>query len=906
VAQPKAKLISPAGRLVFTWKPAEAKTPGGIYLFRYGATTARINHQKNAPSVSGNLPTSNLKPETRNSKHDNNPKRETRNTEQNYSFHFTPGTSCNILFDETTRDYELAEGENSLSAALTPTAYMHSYTVEGNVSDANVSISADGSEVFSGTGSFDTDSTYMDSREKELNLHAEATGYKALDTVVTGNWQGATIKYTMQEETTPTDSYEHVIAGEAMDGGYITIWDSQADTMLTDTEEANGIYHTSFTNTNESQDVRITQSAPDVNQKSWNATVTDTLRQDLTNVVGQYEFTGSAGPDGAWVKIYNPQTQEGIDSAQVQNNEYTVTFDHERLDSVRMKEEKEDHQSLDTLVTDMEVGTNTVNLASLDPDTLSYTIQGSAATDSTSYIIVDNANTEDTIATGVAYNENNPDYEETFKRAATNKIDRIDYTLSRDGYADTTITRNINSEGGNTQVDLPSLTELPEYVLNDEVYGQILREAYPYEGDYNYIGNAKIVVEGLNVDHKDSTNMNNNTKYYFYNLKVPTDAQGEADTAQYVRTITPTKETSNQMFKAKKDTFELTESSNGLDMTYVKELEQNVTLTGTIRDIYDETKTLDSTNVQVYNKSDSTLVGEAVTDADGKYRVPNVECNTEIFFKVGYHDHQASGYLSDVGHTYTTKEEVIKPGEDSTATINYMLVPTELPIPAPDGAQNDGNTVTADPREIDEVIRSPPGTYVTEAERARDRKVTYNIGSFTSNQQDWILENVVREKDSLFHGISTTVPINDPARPDEIVYDNIPVNDIKNYHPITNPNTDSTGWNVSEGGNTTTSRTTPVENGKQYDESAVVGGSMEIDLVDQAGNIKEWVHRANVFNDITSWTSVGNPDAAYPTLKDRAYFNLVWESNEARWNKDSEGAWYSTYPLDKLEYSISK
>jgi len=64
VAQPKAKLVSPTGRLAFTWKPAEAKTPGGIYLFRYGATTARINHQKNAPSVSGNLPTSNLKPET--------------------------------------------------------------------------------------------------------------------------------------------------------------------------------------------------------------------------------------------------------------------------------------------------------------------------------------------------------------------------------------------------------------------------------------------------------------------------------------------------------------------------------------------------------------------------------------------------------------------------------------------------------------------------------------------------------------------------------------------------------------------------------------------------------------------------------------------------------------------------
>ena len=77
--QPVAHLKPSSGSsdatVSFTWKP-ENRIADGLYLFRYGNITARINHLQNAPSVSGNRPTSNLKPETWNMKHG------TSNTEQ--------------------------------------------------------------------------------------------------------------------------------------------------------------------------------------------------------------------------------------------------------------------------------------------------------------------------------------------------------------------------------------------------------------------------------------------------------------------------------------------------------------------------------------------------------------------------------------------------------------------------------------------------------------------------------------------------------------------------------------------------------------------------------------------------------------------------------------------------------
>jgi len=53
---------SSAGQSVsFTWKPS-GNVPDGLYLFRYGATNARINHQQDAPSFSGNVKLQTVKP----------------------------------------------------------------------------------------------------------------------------------------------------------------------------------------------------------------------------------------------------------------------------------------------------------------------------------------------------------------------------------------------------------------------------------------------------------------------------------------------------------------------------------------------------------------------------------------------------------------------------------------------------------------------------------------------------------------------------------------------------------------------------------------------------------------------------------------------------------------------------
>ena len=908
VAHLKPVFSSSAGTVFFTWKPVGG-VPGGLYLFRYGTASARINHQQDAPSISGTRPTSNLETETSNLKHEtSNLKPETPNLKQNYThtFVYTPSPNANVLFNETRRDYELTEGDNSLSETITPTAFMHFYSVEGNVPEASVSISAEGNEVFAGTGSFNTDSTYMDSREKELNLHVESQGYETLDSVLTGNWMGQTINYTLQEEENPTETFNHVITGEAMDGGYVTIWDADADTLLTETNEVAGSYMAEFENTNESQNIDITQSAPNIYQKTWNGTVADTLTQDLTNVIGQYEVTGTGGPDGAWVKIYDAQSGEGIDSAQVAGSEYTVNFDSEILDSVKVKQEKEDYQSLETMVEQVNPGVTTVDLPSLKPDTLSYSFSGSAGTDSTSYVIVDNANVNDTIGSGMALNANDPDYNVDYERLATeSKIDSVKYLLSRTGYKDSTITRDVASDGGSYQINLPTLTELAEYVLNDEVWGEITRENYPYEGDYSYTYDAKVKFEGININHKDSTIMNNNFEYVFNNLKIPTDAQGQADTAQYVRTITPTDTTASSMFQAYKDTVELTVDSYEMDPVYVKELEQNVTLTGTIRDIYDDSKTLDSTKVRFKRASDSTLLAEAVTGSDGKYRLPDIECGTEGFFEVGYYDHQASGYLSDVGHTYTIKSEVVRPAEDSVATVNYMLVPTELELPATQNDPNYGNTVTADPDKIDDLIRgSSSSTYLIDSEEGEDRQVRLNYNSMSEEDKQLFRDSVIAVGDSLFYGISKSVPMDDPSRPFKLVNEYIDAGQFSNdYHPAQNYHPDSLGWNVSVGSNETIADAfIPYDNGKQYQEKATLGGDISVDLTDIAGNLKETYGRSEHRNDVTGYPSYMNANASYPTLDDRAINYLHHKNEKERLGEDSK----AYYPLDKLEYSISQ
>ena len=800
-----------------------------------------------------------------------------------------------MLFSETTADYELTEGDNTLAETITPTAFMHFYSVEGNVPEASVSISTGGNQVFTGGldehGVFTTDSAYLDSREKQMDLHVEAPGYETLDSAFVGNWSGQDVNFTLQEEDTPIETFNHTVMGSVMDGAYITIWDAQADTMLTDTEEVDGSYTADFTNTNESQGVRITQSAPNVVQKSWTGTVTDTLRQDLTDVIGQYQISGTGGPEGAWVKVYDAQSGTGIDSAQVDGEEYSLSFESEILDSVRVVEEKENYQALDTIVDQLALGANTVNLASLKPDTVSYRFFGSAGTDSTSYVIVNTADTSETLGSGMALQANDPDYEESVKRLATeNPLDSVTYRLTREGYADTDTTVEVSA--GENRVDIPSLEKLeepPEHVLNESVWGDIVREKE--NGGSNVIKDAFIKLEGININYDDSLTMSNSTySYYeFTDLHIPVDGQGNPDTAQYIRTITPTDTTSTSMFKPYKDTVKITKDMSQFETVTVQQLDQDVTLVGTIRDIYDADKMLDSAKVRFKRVSDSTLITEAVTESDGKYRLPDIECGTEGFFEVGYYDHNASGYLSRVGDQYRIKSEVVHPS-DSVTTINWMMVPDSLIVPTT--AYEQDKKVEAVPSYIAEMV-----TNTTNTEAARGRQIKINLSSMPASDTTWFKNRAV-EIDSLFHGISTSVPINDPKRTYKFV--NRSLDGEAPYDPYSESQ-ENTGYNAIEGA-TSSYGTIPVDNRKQYDESAVCGGDVAYGDGNTVTAIKEEKGRVFDYGNVTSRPdSYMTMTSSYPTLQDRAISYVIDVNDKARWSDNPT----DYYKLENVVYSIS-
>ncbi len=1071
--RPAATIHSLSGRLVarleprgggstttvFRWQPHPGSVDGGIYLFRWQGSNARIIHHPGGSQAGGGKTGHRPGPsDATASLHNTSP-------DPNYTFSFQPDGSCNITFTRFTREYHLSEGTNNLSETIAPDGFIHFYTVEGNAADANVNIAVDGNEVFAGAvdanKTYRTDSAYLDSREKELNLHVEAPEHETLDSTFVGSWGGQNVTFRLSEKSTPEDTFNHTVLGDAMDGAAVTIKDSQADTILADTDEIEGRYSATFSNTKESQPVQITQSAPNVVQKNWDGTVTDTLKQDLTDVTLHYEvkveapqgsdvavtprstgeslngtevnyttdvstdsadvavahqnwqdkdttvalsygqnsfdvrldslvysFTGSAGPNGSKIKLFNAADGAGLDSANVSENSYEMGFKRVgALDSVRFELLREDYQDLDTLVREVQTGVNAINLPplkpdtvsyslfgstatdsldyvvtdkanpqdtlgegkalqenspaysvdferlateeqidsvlvnlsrdnylkqdtavdvsegenafdlpALKPDTVSYSLFGSTATDSLDYVVTDKANSQDTLAHGKALQENDPDYEFDVTRPATQRLDSLVYSLSREGYTDKDTTMNV-SEGEN-EIDMPGLTEYPEYVENESVIGTIRREPY------GWISNAFVKIKGVNVNHKDSITMNDDNFYEFTNIKIPTDAQGEADTAQYVRTITPTDTTSTGMFKPYKDTIKITKSLDDLGDAYVQQYDQNVTLKGTIRDIYDANKRLDSVKVRFKRASDSTLLAESVTDADGKFRIGDIDCNTEGFWEVGYHNHNASGYLSDVGHTYTIKSEVIEPAEDSIETINWMLVPTELPIPATENDPDKGETVTADPEKIDEMIRSPPSSsaYRTDTEEAMGRKVRLNYESMDASEKQTFRDSIIAVGDSLFYGIPKSVPMDDPSRPFKLVNEHIDA-EFSNYHPEHNYHPDSLGWNVYIGGNETVPEALAIyENNKQYKETAVNGGDIEVNLQDWAGNLKEIYGRSERRGNVSSYTSFMNIDAAYPTLDDRAIIKLHHKSEKERIGDHPK----TYYPLDRLEYSISR
>jgi hypothetical protein len=144
--------------------------------------------------------------------------------------------------------------------------------------------------------------------------------------------------------------------------------------------------------------------------------------------------------------------------------------------------------------------------------------------------------------------------------------------------------------------------------------------------------------------------------------------------------------------------------------------------------------------------------------------------------------------------------------------------------------------------------------------------------------------------------------MDDQSRPFKLVNEYIDAGQFSNYHPEHNYHLDSLGWNVSVGSNETIADAfIPYDNGKQYEETATLGGDIEVSLTQTSG-LKEIYGRSEHRNDVTGYPSYMNADASYPTLDDRA-INYLHHQNEK--NRIGEGS-KAYFPLDKLEYSISQ
>jgi hypothetical protein len=172
-----------------------------------------------------------------------------------------------------------------------------------------------------------------------------------------------------------------------------------------------------------------------------------------------------------------------------------------------------------------------------------------------------------------------------------------------------------------------------------------------------------------------------------------------------------------------------------------------------------------------------------------------------------------------------------------------------------------------------------------------------------ASEKQTFRDSIIAVGDSLFYGISKSVPMNDPKRPFKLVNEKIDAGQFANdYHPEHNYHPDSLGWNVYMGGNETFPDAIPnFDNGKQYQEEAPIGGDIEVSL-NKTDGIKEIYGRSEDRNNVSGYPSFMNIDPSYPTLDDRAIIYLHHKNEKARLGEDSK----TYYPLDKLEYSISQ
>ncbi len=640
----------------------------------------------------------------------------------------------------------------------------------------------------------------------------------------------------------------------------------------------------------ESEQVSVVASAPGkvtldtLMAKEWNG---DTIPLNLKDSTYTFILQG-ASPDSTqyelWDKDETTQLSQGI-----AHNGYADTIKtSQTLDSMLVKMQKQGRVDKDTII-GVAQGANTFDMPELD---LEYQMSVNGSANGATLKVVYNT---DTLVSGTLDTTQTPDWQATIVRSPTENMDSVEMVQEKQGRALTKSKHEVKE--GQNAIQLPEMN-----YENDLIYGQILRKKS--SGSNNVINKAFVKIKGLNVNYETTEIMNGQSYYEFTKIPIPADPQGNADTAMYERTILPTDTSSTQMFKEYVDTIKITKNTFDIGNVTVQQLDQDQSIKGTITDIYDSTKTLDSVKVIFRSKADSSILRQDVTGANGKYELHNIPCDTQGFFQVGYKTTNA-GYLSREGHEYKAQAEIIQP-KDSSATVNWTLVPDSLIIPATPNDPNHGNKVKAVPSKIKDMIRGPhtgSAGYIMDAEEASGRQVQLNYGSMSQSRQQTFETFVIQPGDSLFYGISKDVPINDPSRPFELITYNVDANHYNNnYHPTDNYHADSLGWNVSHGGNTTyPSGNTSFDNEKQYPEYSTNGGSIYVDLGDQAGNIKEIYGRSEKRMDVTGYPSFMNLNASMPTLQDRAIIYLLHENEKKRLGENS----VDYYPLDKLTNNIS-
>jgi hypothetical protein len=228
----------------------------------------------------------------------------------------------------------------------------------------------------------------------------------------------------------------------------------------------------------------------------------------------------------------------------------------------------------------------------IDAESYIYTIVGETQTDSVTYTL--SRNSEVFVQSGLAVQQTGNDHADTITRLATQMLDSLEILVEKDSMHpwDTII----GMQAGLNEIDFPSLQIVQDYDSVETILGTIRRQRYNETGTTG-ISNALVIFEGINTNYTDRDTMNNEDYYEFTNLHLAVDAQGNAIPTQYKRTILPTDTTSTGMFKDYVDTVTITKDDYYIGQTVVQQLDQNVTLKGTIRDLYNFNTTLDSVNV---------------------------------------------------------------------------------------------------------------------------------------------------------------------------------------------------------------------------------------------------------------------------------------------------------------------